>query len=653
MAASQPHQGRSVMLTRFKLSQQRRQLREKERRPTAHSPKAADERKTKATVSPAKVKKERPHQTQEVQNMKGRSPSQVLLKQRHEMKVMGGSGGKRKLGMPQKGSKSPPAKRARPRHTLKSGPTALGNRSRSPVYSELGFEEVIRMVDENQSLDDDDLLEILTCPSPVWWEDPPDGDYMESPIILKSRNISPLPTPATKLKIKSARKTKPHKIILESVDTAEIKKQIQDNKLNTDTLMDIATFNVNSANDKFKNKRSKLESLLGTIKSKLNECKSRYNSINTKEEQSIKERCTDNADIPKRKNSTDHKNISDTYTQVEAENVDDICFAAITEQDKECLEHLENIEIPMERKRDIDVQRIDGNPKPLVASTKGVINPIEHLKVFKKSKTFPRYVTNKRVKILNFKKLPMNLLTQKKSSFREKRKSTESSQTAKGEEQVDVVEQNNIKTETNQTLLNEEAVRDCGLENVVQNASCVEKSPIETKPTDEVSKLNDKIDEPKVPSEETRNFAKTDDYITVFKIVSNSTDTKEVKSGHLIEVEIEEDTKKEPAYEKEIPEKETNTLDSYYKKCKSFKREPNRTGGFQEELEERDTKKEEDGTEAKELCDSCNNDSKMSIIVPSTADVKYCMKCSSIFDLDECDYCIRKERRTESPGKIS
>lgn len=34
---------------------------------------------------------------------------------------------------------------------------------------------------------DEDLLEILTCPSPVWWEDPPDDQYSEG--MSKSKRL--------------------------------------------------------------------------------------------------------------------------------------------------------------------------------------------------------------------------------------------------------------------------------------------------------------------------------------------------------------------------------------------------------------------------------------------------------------------------------
>jgi hypothetical protein len=53
----------------------------------------------------------------------------------------------------------------------------------SPVFSELSMEEVVKFVEETESLDDEDLMEILTCPSPVWWEDPPDDKYIEGMLI--------------------------------------------------------------------------------------------------------------------------------------------------------------------------------------------------------------------------------------------------------------------------------------------------------------------------------------------------------------------------------------------------------------------------------------------------------------------------------------
>ncbi|CAH4033123.1 unnamed protein product [Pieris brassicae] len=66
--------------------------------------------------------------------------------------------------------------------------------SSPPSENEKSVFELITLIDGTQDMGDDDFLEILTCPSPVWWEDPPPG-YSEDPIsveyILKkeSRNM--------------------------------------------------------------------------------------------------------------------------------------------------------------------------------------------------------------------------------------------------------------------------------------------------------------------------------------------------------------------------------------------------------------------------------------------------------------------------------
>ncbi|KAG6456719.1 hypothetical protein O3G_MSEX009896 [Manduca sexta] len=49
-------------------------------------------------------------------------------------------------------------------------------------YSELSMTEIVRLMEDTQKLDDDDLMEILTCPSPVWWEDAPYDEHCEDPI---------------------------------------------------------------------------------------------------------------------------------------------------------------------------------------------------------------------------------------------------------------------------------------------------------------------------------------------------------------------------------------------------------------------------------------------------------------------------------------
>lgn len=40
---------------------------------------------------------------------------------------------------------------------------------------ELSVAELIILFNATEEMTDEDFMEILTCPSPVWWEDPPPG----------------------------------------------------------------------------------------------------------------------------------------------------------------------------------------------------------------------------------------------------------------------------------------------------------------------------------------------------------------------------------------------------------------------------------------------------------------------------------------------
>lgn len=96
---------------------------------------------------------------------------------------------------------------------------------------------------------DEDLLEILTCPSPVWWEDPPDDQYSEDPIPIKTRLNS------NKSKSNCSGQNK---------ETINLK------------------INIDRNNKKFIEKRSKLENILGNIKTKV--CNSEADVITSEEE---------------------------------------------------------------------------------------------------------------------------------------------------------------------------------------------------------------------------------------------------------------------------------------------------------------------------------------------------------------------------------
>ncbi|KAF9421737.1 hypothetical protein HW555_002418, partial [Spodoptera exigua] len=164
----------------------------------------------------------------------------IRLKPKHNFTVIA-STNKRKLATPQKGLKSPPPLPT-PSPTQQKFLNKKLPQSSSPQPS---VQEMVRMMEESRSLSDEDFMEILTCPSPVWWEDPPDGDYSEDAIIM----VSPEP-PA-----EMTSKCKKRKIFINPT---------------TDTANKIEQFKTanKKKDEKFVKKKLKLENVLGNIKNK-------------------------------------------------------------------------------------------------------------------------------------------------------------------------------------------------------------------------------------------------------------------------------------------------------------------------------------------------------------------------------------------------
>ncbi|CAH2217727.1 jg25895, partial [Pararge aegeria aegeria] len=122
---------------------------------------------------------------------------------------------------------------------------------------ELSIKDMVLLIEEEGGLDDEELLEILTCPSPVWWEDPPNG-YIEDPIFSRSK-------PAEQKSIKS-------QLLEEESKEAERRKQ-RDKELESKDPenLDVSKLAINVENRgiNFVNRRRKLESLLGNIRNRI------------------------------------------------------------------------------------------------------------------------------------------------------------------------------------------------------------------------------------------------------------------------------------------------------------------------------------------------------------------------------------------------
>uniref|UniRef100_A0A2A4JQ55 Uncharacterized protein n=1 Tax=Heliothis virescens TaxID=7102 RepID=A0A2A4JQ55_HELVI len=245
------------IITRTKSAQQRRQLRNKEKKnekPKLTKPEIKSPKSNKPVIrskeallkEPVKSSVEVIEQVEYYPNKLKRKlcTKKVMLKPKHNFKVVAATN-KRKLATPKRGLKSPTSKQGSPRHLL--SPKRPRQACSSP---ELSMQDMVRIMEETRSLSDEDFMEILTCPSPVWWEDPPDGCYDEDSIC--TRSPEQIPEKSTKdTKKRKITKTKPF------------------NKTNNNTInVEQITIKEIKKDERFVQKKLKLENILGNIKNK-------------------------------------------------------------------------------------------------------------------------------------------------------------------------------------------------------------------------------------------------------------------------------------------------------------------------------------------------------------------------------------------------
>ncbi|XP_013147190.1 PREDICTED: uncharacterized protein LOC106109756 [Papilio polytes] len=294
---------RSIMLTRFKLSQQKREIKEKNQ-----SSKVLKSPKSKKQKTPIKNKEKlkinvndeyHPNKLKRKKIVK-----KIVLKPKKDLKVIDWNDDKRK----RMGIKTKPSN-----IRTETNPTS-DIEGTSSLDSDVSFDEVIRRADDE--LDDEGLMEILTCPSPVWWEDPPDGNYMEGPIIIQTNTLTSMPDLVPSCRRKKARKRTPQKIVKEEFKNDSINENPLQNNLTNKTI-----------DSKFNSKRNKLEDLLSAMKNKLK------NTENTVKEIKKEDVFEDNKEEGK-------PEIADISG--------DSAYIDISIFDNEILKHLENIKIPIE-----------------------------------------------------------------------------------------------------------------------------------------------------------------------------------------------------------------------------------------------------------------------------------------------------------------
>ncbi|XP_032528319.2 uncharacterized protein LOC116778425 [Danaus plexippus] len=167
-----------TIITRYKSAQQKKTQEPEQKKVIRNN------KKNKTAKKPALPQNEKKNRLQEMKQLientefhpnkhkRHIKPKKIVLIPKNCLKMVGGtkSSNKRKLHIPRK----------EPSNTLSD---ALMNSMET--NSNISFPELIRVIEESGSLDDEDFLEILTCPSPVWWEDPPHG-YMEEALYSRS-----------------------------------------------------------------------------------------------------------------------------------------------------------------------------------------------------------------------------------------------------------------------------------------------------------------------------------------------------------------------------------------------------------------------------------------------------------------------------------
>ncbi|XP_072946851.1 uncharacterized protein [Epargyreus clarus] len=338
-----------TIITRFKSAQQRRQLREMDRsmskiteilknpvKPKSKNPKNQPKRnKKESKKDKPKVFVDDDYVDEEYYPMKLKRHlvfNKVQLKPKHDLKVIAQTN-KRKRSIPQKGVYSDDE--CCPETSSRDG--SPGSKRLKQV-NDMSMCEMIQLIEDSGSLNDEDLLEILTCPSPVWWEDPPNG-YMEDALFTRPRSTAEMyPSVRSQIQDNLERKRSNTPNVLsrrEKLTTRGVKENVEKDIENSakNSSVDLG-IDLNNRDDKFKEKRSKLESVLGSLKSKTSDVTDSGNTSDVFNKVSV------------------IRNLSNKVT-VNLEGVGNLCANSTEDlmdmsHDDLCLSVLENMEIPTE-----------------------------------------------------------------------------------------------------------------------------------------------------------------------------------------------------------------------------------------------------------------------------------------------------------------
>ncbi|KAL0808795.1 hypothetical protein ABMA28_012473 [Loxostege sticticalis] len=603
---------------------------------------------------------------------------------------------KRKFNTPKRGIKSP----------LPNQSTCPSERSecQSPVYSELSMAEVIRIVEENDSLDDEDLMEILTCPSPVWWEEPPDEMYIEEAIC--SRKPEEIATGKTKSPIRE-------RCLNTLRNAAKLGNKIQTQNSNPDTnLNDISTeIKQMKKDDKFIKKSKKLENVLGNIKSKasnsdlsgtiikqeeLDDATSLQTEIHEKSSdivgmssesdvinETIKNDSKNDQDNPESSTAAvadiiiDDETTNKRKTKKLSESTED-SFGDLNCRNQELLFDLENMNIPIADNRDVnspDCVVINDDNTCKIIDIDALDDKLDHQhnddnKDSKESSNTntAKSVPNKshleqesKGNITQFIKIEESLVPKNMpplikrpkfenpiispNSYKSISDDVTESSSISGIDMMDTISDTNIKFITDDDI---DDGFDCDHKNKNDEATSQHEVDDSKQETNENSSKDDKkteFNELAVLSSINDPKSK-DSYITVYKIVPNDERPKNKFKNipeyssyveNLMQTESKTETA-EDSLENEIPDIPADSkgqLISFFKKCKNANRKRKRI----EVLDKVDTDKND------------SHSPKKSITVAHEENVKYCLKCSAIFDTEDCSYCLKNQKDTKTLEK--
>ncbi|XP_063544909.1 putative histone-lysine N-methyltransferase 1 [Cydia strobilella] len=608
--------------------------------------------------------------------------NKVVLKPKPNMTVVGEIAGsaKRKYAVPHKASDK----------TLQPQPAHTDSAKLSADCVKLSMAEAIQIMDEQ--LTDEDLMEILTCPSPVWWEDPPNEDYIEDALFTRS-------PPATETKEDLPEIPAPM-----DVDTEEAE---------TETGKTIPIPNLGAKSDKFLKKRSKLEDLLGNIKDKNNKQKAkasndddlvicsnyRANNEAKKDVDSNEIKDVANNEIEDVANNeikdvanNDIENVDNNVIEDVASNeIEDVANNEIEDvAHNEIEEDVANNEIEDVANNDIEEDGANNEIEEDVAN-----NEIEDVannetddvanNEIKKDVAKNREKTETKLsesdddiilhnssmnedellKDLENMDIPIAddviVIDDDDDDFLEKPSTTvQESKKEDNEITINSVTNKESSKDTEEVPKNLPALQKCSLSEDMASPKSLDSLSSRTsgvsssKDIDSISDTNvrflieDEEDRNKMVTQDNESNKynnnestasdkeATHDSVTVYKIIEEVSDTTyNTNNGNEIAIPNEN-----------ILNIVDAKLNDYFKKCKKVNQKKIKK---ETDINKNEMAQNGDTDYSTVSCDKCKPTFKK---VSENENVKYCLKCSSIFDSKDCTYCIKKLNGTCEPCKI-